>query len=126
MIINIFYNYIITQFSGCDPTIMGIGPVPAIRGLLGKADMKIDDIDQVEINEAFGAQALSCQKELGIDMNKFNTCGGAIAIGHPLAASGARISAHLVHKLRQNDEKFGLGSACIGGGQGIAILFEKV
>jgi len=112
--------------AGCDPTIMGIGPVPAIRGLLGKADMKIDDIDQVEINEAFGAQALSCQKELGIDMNKFNTCGGAIALGHPLAASGARISAHLVHKLRQNDEKFGLGSACIGGGQGIAILFEKV
>jgi len=112
--------------AGCDPTIMGIGPVPAIRGLLGKADMKIDDIDQVEINEAFGAQALSCQKELGIDMNKFNTCGGAIALGHPLAASGSRISAHLVHKLRQNDEKFGLGSACIGGGQGIAILFEKV
>jgi len=112
--------------AGCDPTIMGIGPVPAIRGLLGKADMKIDDIDQVEINEAFGAQALSCQKELGIDMNKFNTCGGAIALGHPLAASGSRISAHLVHKLRQNGEKFGLGSACIGGGQGIAILFEKV
>jgi len=112
--------------AGCDPSIMGIGPVPAIRGLLGKADMKIDDIDQVEINEAFGAQALSCQKELGIDMNKFNTCGGAIALGHPLAASGARISAHLVHKLRQNGEKFGLGSACIGGGQGIAILFEKV
>jgi len=112
--------------AGCDPTIMGIGPVPAIRGLLGKADMKIDDIDQVEINEAFGAQALSCQKELGIDMNKFNTCGGAIALGHPLAASGSRISAHLVHKLRQNNEKFGLGSACIGGGQGIAILFEKV
>merc|ERR1711994_1102520 len=112
--------------AGCDPTIMGIGPVPAIRGLLGKADMKIDDIDQVEINEAFGAQALSCQKELGIDMNKFNTCGGAIALGHPLAASGSRISAHLVHKLRQNSEKLGLGSACIGGGQGIAILFEKV
>jgi len=112
--------------AGCEPTIMGIGPVPAIRGLLGKADMKIDDIDQVEINEAFGAQALSCQKELGIDMNKFNTCGGAIALGHPLAASGSRISAHLVHKLRQNGEKFGLGSACIGGGQGIAILFEKV
>merc|ERR1719216_442089 len=91
--------------AGCEPTIMGIGPVPAIRGLLGKADMKIDAIDQVEINEAFGAQALSCQKELGIDMDKFNTCGGAIAIGHPLAASGSRISAHLVHKLRQNGEK---------------------
>jgi len=112
--------------AGCEPTIMGIGPVPAIRGLLGKADIKIDDIDQIEINEAFGAQALSCQKELGIDMNKFNTCGGAISIGHPLGASGARISAHLVHKLRQNNEKLGLGSACIGGGQGIAILFEKV
>jgi acetyl-CoA acyltransferase 2 len=112
--------------AGCEPTIMGIGPVPAIRGLLGKADMRIDVIDQVEINEAFGAQALSCQRELGIEMDKFNTCGGAIAIGHPLAASGSRISAHLVHKLRQNGEKFGLGSACIGGGQGIAILFEKV
>jgi len=112
--------------SGCEPTVMGIGPVPAIRGLLEKADMTIDDIDQIEINEAFGAQALSCQKELGIDMNKFNTCGGAIAIGHPLAASGARISAHLVHKLRQNNELYGLGSACIGGGQGIAILFTKV
>merc|ERR1739838_475030 len=112
--------------AGCEPTIMGIGPVPAIRGLLGKADMRIDVIDQVEINEAFGAQELSCQRELGIDMNKFNTCGGAIALGPPLAASGARISAHLVHKLRQNNEKFGLGSACIGGGQGIAILFEKV
>ena len=76
----------ITLFSGCDPTIMGIGPVPAIRGLLGKADMKIDDIDQVEINEAFGAQALSCQKELGIDMNKFNTCGGAFALMTPLGS----------------------------------------
>ena len=105
---------------------MGIGPVPAIRGLLEKANVNLADIDQVEINEAFGAQALSCQKELGIDMNKFNTCGGAIALGHPLAASGSRISAHLVHKIRQNGEKYGLGSACIGGGQGIAILFERV
>ena len=112
--------------AGCEPTIMGIGPVPAIRHLLQKADVALDSIDQVEINEAFGAQTLACAKELGIPMEKLNTCGGAIALGHPLAASGSRISAHLVHKLRQNGEKYGLGSACIGGGQGIAILFEKV
>jgi len=112
--------------AGCEPTIMGIGPVPAIRGLLDKAGVALDSIDQVEINEAFGAQTLACAKELGIPMEKLNTCGGAIALGHPLAASGSRISAHLVHKLRQNGEKYGLGSACIGGGQGIAILFEKV
>ena len=105
---------------------MGIGPVPAIRGLLDKSGVALDAIDQVEINEAFGAQTLACAKELGIPMEKLNTCGGAIALGHPLAASGSRISAHLVHKLRQNGEKYGLGSACIGGGQGIAILFEKV
>jgi len=112
--------------AGCEPTIMGIGPVPAIRGLLDKSGVALDSIDQVEINEAFGAQTLACAKELGIPMEKLNTCGGAIALGHPLAASGSRISAHLVHKLRQNGEKYGLGSACIGGGQGIAILFEKV
>jgi len=112
--------------AGCEPTIMGIGPVPAIRGLLDKSGIALDAIDQVEINEAFGAQTLACAKELGIPMEKLNTCGGAIALGHPLAASGSRISAHLVHKLRQNGEKYGLGSACIGGGQGIAILFEKV
>ena len=81
---------------------------------------------KVEINEAFAAQALSCQKALDIPLEKFNTCGGAVALGHPLAASGSRISAHLVHKLRRNGEKYGIGSACIGGGQGIAILFERV
>ncbi len=112
--------------AGCEPSIMGIGPVPAIRGLLEKANVNLADIEQVEINEAFGAQTIACQKELGIEMDKLNTCGGAIALGHPLAASGSRISAHLVHKLRQNGEKYGLGSACIGGGQGIAILFERV
>lgn len=111
--------------AGCDPTIMGIGPVPAVRGLLEKSNVNLNDIEQIEINEAFGAQTLACQKELGFDLAKLNTCGGAIALGHPLGASGSRISAHLVHKLRQNGEKFGLGSACIGGGQGIAILFEK-
>merc|ERR1712173_529381 len=100
----------------CDgaAAVMGIGPVPAIRGLLDKSGVALDAIDQVEINEAFGAQTLACAKELGIPMEKLNTCGGAIALGHPLAASGSRISAHLVHKIRQNNVQYGLGSACIG------------
>ncbi len=112
--------------SGCEPTTMGFGPVPAIRAMLSKTGHNLDQVDQLEINEAFGAQALSCLKELKYPMEKFNSCGGAIALGHPLAASGSRISAHVVHKLRQNGEKLGIGSACIGGGQGIAILFEKM
>jgi acetyl-CoA acyltransferase 2 len=112
--------------AGCEPTIMGIGPLPAIGVMMEKAGVSLGEVDQVEINEAFGAQALSCQKALDIPMEKFNTCGGAIALGHPLAASGSRISAHVVHKLRQNDQKYGIGSACIGGGQGISILFERV
>lgn len=112
--------------SGCDPSIMGIGPVPAIRALCDKTGVALSQVDEVEINEAFAPQALACQKELDIPLEKFNTNGGAIAIGHPLAASGSRISAHLVHKIRRNGQKYGLGSACIGGGQGIAILFERV
>lgn len=111
--------------AGCEPTIMGIGPVPAIRAMCEKTGVSLGEVDQVEINEAFGAQTLACAKELDIPLEKLNTCGGAIAIGHPLAASGSRISAHLVHKLRQNGQKYGIGSACIGGGQGISILFEK-
>jgi len=112
--------------AGCEPTIMGIGPVPAIGAMLEKTGVSMGEVDQVEINEAFGAQALSCQKALDIPMEKFNTCGGAIALGHPLAASGARISGHVVHKLRREGQKYGIGSACIGGGQGIALLFEKM
>jgi len=112
--------------SGCEPTIMGIGPVPAIRSMLSKTGVALDDVSEIEINEAFGAQTLACAKELGIPLEKLNTCGGAIALGHPLGASGARMSAHLVHKLRQNNVQYGIGSACIGGGQGISILFEKV
>merc|ERR1739844_609233 len=112
--------------AGCEPTIMGIGPGPAIGAMLEKTGVSMGEVDQVEINEAFGAQALSCQKALDIPMEKFNTCGGAIALGHPLAASGARISGHVVHKLRREGQKYGIGSACIGGGQGISILFEKV
>jgi len=112
--------------SGCEPTIMGIGPVPAIGSMLEKTGVSLGEVDQIEINEAFAAQALSCQKALDFPTEKFNTCGGAVALGHPLAASGSRISAHLVHKLRREGQKYGIGSACIGGGQGIAILFEKM
>ena len=112
--------------AGCEPTIMGIGPVPSIRAMCDKTGISLGQVDQIEINEAFGAQVLACQKELEIPDDKFNNCGGAIALGHPLAASGSRISAHLVHKLQQNNQKYGVGSACIGGGQGIAIMFEKV
>jgi acetyl-CoA acyltransferase 2 len=112
--------------SGCEPTIMGIGPVPATRAMCKSTGINLVDVDQIEINEAFGAQTLACAKELEIPLEKLNTCGGAIALGHPLAASGSRISAHIVHKLRRNGEKYGIGSACIGGGQGISILFEAM
>ena len=105
---------------------MGIGPVPATRAMCKATGINLADIEQIEINEAFGAQTLACAKELEIPLEKLNTCGGAIALGHPLAASGSRISAHLVHKLRRNGEKYGIGSACIGGGQGISILFESM
>jgi len=112
--------------AGCEPTIMGIGPVPAIEAMMEKTGVSLGEVDQVEINEAFAAQAVSCQRALDIPLEKFNTCGGAVALGHPLAASGARISAHIVHKLRREGQKYGIGSACIGGGQGISILFEKM
>ncbi|PAV83099.1 hypothetical protein WR25_02614 [Diploscapter pachys] len=111
---------------GCDPTIMGIGPAPAIREVLKITGMKMDDIDIVEVNEAFAPQVLGVQRELGLSLEKLNVCGGAIALGHPLGASGARISTHIVHELKRKNVKYGIGSACIGGGQGIAVLFENV
>ncbi|VDP02368.1 unnamed protein product [Heligmosomoides polygyrus] len=110
---------------GCDPTIMGIGPAPAIRQVLAETGLKIEDIDIFEVNEAFAPQALAVQRELGIPMEKLNLNGGAIALGHPLGASGARISVHLVHELRRRKAKYAIGSACIGGGQGVAVLFEN-
>nr|QBH73971.1 mitochondrial 3-ketoacyl-coa thiolase [Frankliniella cephalica] len=111
---------------GVEPSIMGIGPVPAIQNVLKVAGKTLNDMDLIEINEAFAAQTLACAKELKLDMNKLNVNGGAIALGHPLAASGARITAHLTHELRRRKAKFGIGSACIGGGQGIALLLESV
>jgi len=111
-------------YVGCDPKIMGIGPAPAIRRALDRAGRKLADMDLVEVNEAFAPQYLAVEKELGLDRNKTNVNGGAIALGHPLGASGARITAHLCYELRRRGGKLGIGSACIGGGQGIAILVE--
>ncbi|CAK9802508.1 3-ketoacyl-CoA thiolase, mitochondrial [Anthophora quadrimaculata] len=110
---------------GVEPSIMGIGPSPAIKQLLKVTNKNMNDIELVEINEAFGAQTLACVKDLDLDINKLNVDGGAIAVGHPLGASGSRITAHLVHELRRRKSgKLGIGSACIGGGQGIAVMVE--
>jgi acetyl-CoA acyltransferase 2 len=111
---------------GVEPEIMGIGPVPAIKGAVEKAGLTISEIDLIEINEAFSAQYLACQKELGFDHEIGNVNGGAVAIGHPLAASGTRISLSLVYELRRRNQKYGVSSACIGGGQGIAALWEAL
>jgi len=111
--------------TGCDPDIMGIGPVPATRIALKKAGMKLDDIDLIEINEAFAGQILAVIKELGIDTEKLNVNGGAIALGHPLGASGTRLVLTLLHELRRRQKRYGLASACIGGGQGIAMIVES-
>ena len=112
--------------AGVDPRIMGIGPVPASKKALAKADMSLDDMDLIEINEAFAPQACAVERELNIPREKLNRQGGAIALSHPLAASGARITAHLLHTLRAEGKRFGLGSACIGGGQGIALIVEAI
>ena len=109
-----------------EPTIMGIGPVPAIQAALHRAGTTLDRIDLVEVNEAFAAQYLAVEKELGLDRNKSNVDGGAVAIGHPLGASGARITAHLVHALHRRNLNTAVGSACIGGGQGLAVLIERI
>jgi len=112
--------------AGVDPTIMGIGPVPASRIALRKAGLTLDEMDLIEVNEAFAPQVCAVEKELKIPREKFNVHGGAIAMTHPLAASGARITAHLIHALRAAGKRYGLGSACIGGGQGIAVIVETL
>jgi len=110
--------------AGVEPKYMGIGPAPAIRRLLEKTDMTLGQADLIEVNEAFSPQYVAVEKELGLPREKTNVHGGAIAIGHPLAASGTRITLHLLHALRIAGGKFGIGSACIGGGQGIAVMVE--
>lgn len=111
--------------SGCDPSLMGIGPVPAINGALKKTGLSLKDMDLVEVNEAFAPQYLAVEKSLNLDPSKANVNGGAIALGHPLGGSGSRITAHLVHELRRRGGKYAVGSACIGGGQGIAVIIEN-
>ena len=111
---------------GVEPTIMGIGPAPAIRQALKRADLQLADLDRVEVNEAFSAQYLAVEKELGLDRDKTNVNGGAISLGHPLAASGARLAITLIHELRRHDLRYGAASLCIGGGQGIAAIFEAL
>lgn len=111
--------------AGVDPAIMGIGPAPATRRCLEKAGWSLEDLDLVEANEAFAAQALSVNKELGWDVSKINVNGGAIAIGHPIGASGCRILVSLVHEMIARDAKKGLATLCIGGGQGVALAIER-
>ena len=110
---------------GVEPDIMGIGPVPAIRSLLSQVELSLEDIDRFEINEAFAAQCLAVAKELDLDQEKLNVRGGAIAVGHPLAATGVRLVLTCLKTLQRDDKQFGIASACIGGGQGIAMLLER-
>src|SRR5215207_4106022 len=110
---------------GVDPAHMGIGPAPASRKAMSRAGLKLEDMDLIEVNEAFAAQYLAVEQELGLDRERTNVDGGAIALGHPLGASGARITLHLLHALRRRGGRYGLGSACIGGGQGAAVVVES-
>jgi acetyl-CoA acetyltransferase family protein len=112
--------------AGVPPEIMGIGPVPATRRALENAGLELSDIDLVEVNEAFAGQYLAVERELGLDRDRTNVNGGAIALGHPLGASGTRLILTLLHELRRRGGKYGLATACIGGGQGIAIIVEAV
>jgi acetyl-CoA acetyltransferase family protein len=109
---------------GVDPRVMGIGPVPAVRLALERAGLTLDQMDLVEVNEAFAAQYLTVERELKLDRERTNVEGGAVALGHPLGASGARITLHLLHALRRRGGRYGLGSACVGGGQGVAVVVE--
>ena len=113
-----------TAVAGVEPEFMGIGPVPASRRALARAGLRIDDIDVIEINEAFGSQAVACVRELGIDLQKVNMDGGAIALGHPLGATGARITAKAAQIMKREGKRFALATQCIGGGQGIATVIE--
>src|ERR1700693_6201628 len=112
--------------AGVDPAVMGIGPVPASKIALAKAGLSMDAMDLIEVNEAFAAQTCAVERELSLPRDRLNVHGGAIALSHPLAASGARITAHLLHALRAQGKRYGLGTACIGGGQGIAVVVESI
>jgi acetyl-CoA C-acetyltransferase len=111
--------------AGVDPNLMGIGPVPATKKLLKREGLALEDIDLIELNEAFAAQVLACARELPLDLEKVNVNGGAIAHGHPIAATGAILVTKLVYEMNRRNARRGLVTACIGGGQGIAVLLER-
>jgi len=111
--------------AGVDPAVMGLGPVPAVRALLEKTRLDLGAIDLIEINEAFAAQVLACQRDLGFDLARHNVNGGAIALGHPIGATGARITTTLIHEMRRRRARRGIATLCISGGQGIALLVEN-
>jgi acetyl-CoA acetyltransferase family protein len=113
-------------YAGVEPEIMGIGPVPASRAALEKAGLSLNDMDLVEVNEAFAAQYLAVEKELGLDRSRTNVNGGAIALGHPLGATGTRLVLTILHELHRREKRYGLATACIGGGQGIAMIVERL
>ncbi len=112
--------------AGVDPAIMGIGPVPATQKALKRAGLTINDMDVIEMNEAFASQSLACIRDLEIDTNKLNVNGGSIAIGHPLGCSGVRISTTLLHEMKRQKAKYGLATMCVGVGQGAAVIYENV
>jgi acetyl-CoA acyltransferase len=109
-----------------EPRLMGLGPIPAIRNALRRAGLTIDDLDLLEINEAFASQAIACERELGFDRDRFNVNGGAIAIGHPLGCSGARLTGTLANELRRTGGRYGVAALCVGVGQGVATIIENV
>jgi 3-oxo-5,6-didehydrosuberyl-CoA/3-oxoadipyl-CoA thiolase len=119
-------RYITSAVAGVDPAVMGLGPIPATQKALKRAQLKMSDIDLIELNEAFAVQSLACMQELGIDPSKVNVNGGAIALGHPLGSSGARILTTLVHEMKRRKSHYGLATMCIGVGQGIATLVERL
>jgi acetyl-CoA acetyltransferase family protein len=115
-----------TAVAGVDPSVMGLGPIPATRKALARAGLNVNDLDLIELNEAFASQSIVCMRELALDPEKVNVNGGAIAIGHPLGMSGARLITMLAHELNQRGERYGLATMCIGVGQGIATIIERI
>jgi acetyl-CoA C-acetyltransferase len=118
-------TFVGSAVAGVDPRVMGIGPIPAVRKLLERSGVSLEEIDLVELNEAFASQSLAVIRELGLDPEKVNVNGGAIALGHPLGMSGARLVVSLLHELRRRGGKYGLATLCVGVGQGQAALFER-
>jgi acetyl-CoA C-acetyltransferase len=119
-------HFVASAVAGVDPRVMGIGPVPAVRKLLDRAGVSVDELDLVELNEAFASQSLAVIRELGLDAEKVNVNGGAIAMGHPLGMSGARLVVSLLHELRRRRGRYGVATLCVGVGQGQAALFERL